>query len=276
MLLFEARRHDGFESIDNLGAATEPRFQFSRNAAVQRPHRVAEWQELAQDSIVFRAAIRHIIMEVLNQGNLALEILYDFQRQKQVRRAIAICVNHIRDEPHRLQGCGHALISANGPCHIQTQDPATFVGQAPGEECGPRHGPAIITSRLRLQVGRPRRLAVVHDEQVGQSGGVILVEVPQQNSSDAMSQRDALHRHHQYLRISAQRRTKPQINPLPMKLGSSGRIATNMKKTIQNILEIFRAEAAINRDLGDEFERLVASYLSKDRIYPPSLAPLPG
>jgi phage baseplate assembly protein W len=30
-----------------------------------------------------------------------------------------------------------------------------------------------------------------------------------------------------------------------------------MKQTIQDILEIFREEAASNRDLGDKFERLI-------------------
>jgi len=49
--------------------------------------------------------------------------------------------------------------------------------------------------------------------------------------------------------------------------GFSGRIATTMKQTIQDILEIFRAEAASNRDLGDKFERLIAAYLTKDPYF---------
>ena len=40
-----------------------------------------------------------------------------------------------------------------------------------------------------------------------------------------------------------------------------------MKQTIHNILEIFREEAASNRDLGDKFERLIAAYLTKDPYY---------
>ena len=40
-----------------------------------------------------------------------------------------------------------------------------------------------------------------------------------------------------------------------------------MKQTIQDILEIFREEAASNRDLGDKFERLIASFLTKDPYY---------
>ena len=40
-----------------------------------------------------------------------------------------------------------------------------------------------------------------------------------------------------------------------------------MKQSIQSILEQFREEAKNNRDLGDKFERLVASYLKKDPLY---------
>jgi len=40
-----------------------------------------------------------------------------------------------------------------------------------------------------------------------------------------------------------------------------------MKQTIHDILEIFREEAASNRDLGDKFERLIAAYLTKDPYY---------
>ena len=40
-----------------------------------------------------------------------------------------------------------------------------------------------------------------------------------------------------------------------------------MKQTIHDILEVFREEAANNRDLGDKFERLVASYLTKDPYF---------
>ena len=40
-----------------------------------------------------------------------------------------------------------------------------------------------------------------------------------------------------------------------------------MTQTIHDILEIFREEAANNRDLGDKFERLIAAYLTKDPFY---------
>jgi predicted helicase len=40
-----------------------------------------------------------------------------------------------------------------------------------------------------------------------------------------------------------------------------------MKQTIQDILEIFREDAANKRDLGDKFERLIAAYLTKDPFY---------
>jgi predicted helicase len=40
-----------------------------------------------------------------------------------------------------------------------------------------------------------------------------------------------------------------------------------MSQTIHDILESFREEAANKRDLGDKFERLIASYLTKDPLY---------
>jgi len=40
-----------------------------------------------------------------------------------------------------------------------------------------------------------------------------------------------------------------------------------MKQTIHDILEIFREDAVSNRDLGDKFERLIASFLTKDPLY---------
>ena len=39
------------------------------------------------------------------------------------------------------------------------------------------------------------------------------------------------------------------------------------KQTIHDILEIFREEAASKRDLGDKFEKLIASFLTKDPYY---------
>jgi predicted helicase len=40
-----------------------------------------------------------------------------------------------------------------------------------------------------------------------------------------------------------------------------------MGQTIHDVLEIFREEAANNRDLGDKFERLMAAYLTKDPYF---------
>ncbi len=40
-----------------------------------------------------------------------------------------------------------------------------------------------------------------------------------------------------------------------------------MSNSIHSILALFREEAASNRDLGDKFERLIASFLSKDPLY---------
>jgi hypothetical protein len=37
-----------------------------------------------------------------------------------------------------------------------------------------------------------------------------------------------------------------------------------MKQTIHDILEISREDANNKRDLGDKFERLIASFLTKD------------
>jgi hypothetical protein len=45
-----------------------------------------------------------------------------------------------------------------------------------------------------------------------------------------------------------------------------------MKQTIEDILEIFRAEAARNHDLGDKFERLIAACLTKVPYWPSILA----
>lgn len=40
-----------------------------------------------------------------------------------------------------------------------------------------------------------------------------------------------------------------------------------MKQTIHDILAIFHEEARSKRDLGDKFERLIASFLTKDPLY---------
>jgi predicted helicase len=40
-----------------------------------------------------------------------------------------------------------------------------------------------------------------------------------------------------------------------------------MSQSIHDILDYFREEAANNRDLGDKFERLIASYLTKDPLW---------
>lgn len=40
-----------------------------------------------------------------------------------------------------------------------------------------------------------------------------------------------------------------------------------MSQTIHDLLQYFREEAASNRDLGDKFERLIASFLTKDPLY---------
>jgi hypothetical protein len=43
--------------------------------------------------------------------------------------------------------------------------------------------------------------------------------------------------------------------------------ASRMSQSIKDILNYFREEASNNRDLGDKFEKLIATFLTKDPLY---------